>query len=85
MERLDDKTLKALGPELQERLANARMRGDRRLVKFLDGIRTALREVVEKRAEEAASRTMDARLEAIRAAENAASNAATVRAFNGDD
>jgi len=48
--RLNDNELTALGPQVQERLANARKRGARAEVQFLQNVRRLIRQEVAHRA-----------------------------------
>lgn len=85
------KNLTPLMVETAERLQNARMRSDRRLVTYLTGIKAALADLKEHHAEEERAREMDRLLAegeeeaAKRRAETAAAQRATADAFNGED
>ncbi len=83
MERLDDKTLGSLIPELNERLTNARQRGDDRSVKLFTRVKSVVRETMEKRAYQAKLIEAAARRDAQDRADNVASMSATVDGFMG--
>lgn len=77
--------------ETAERLQNARLRGDRRLVAYLTGVKAALADLKEHHAEAERSRQLDAALAeaeeeaARRRKETAEAQRAVADAFNGAD